>query len=145
MPLVKLVPLSQFECKQDTVVIIQTDTEVLAAELDPSVAKEHNTFPLLEPIFNDMDNWMAYFVNIGRLEVGMPMDRLALTELIMKRDGVMSEPTPREVWWVQITTHSTIFPLETRPHHAWLTDSKHREALVSIYYRLASTSKAGVN
>ena len=149
MTLAKLVPLAQFECNQDTVTIVQTKTDVWVVELDPSVAKQHDTFslilPLLEELVEELDSWMAYFVNVGRLEVGMPIDRLALTELVMKEHGVLSEPSPREVWWIQITAHETIFPLEILPVHKWVTSPKYRSALISIYHRLASTTRVGLN
>lgn len=145
MALVKLTPLDQFVCNQHTVTIIQTPTEILVAELDPSIATQYDTFPHIQPLLNELDNWMVYFVNIGKLEAGHPMDRLAFTELLVKSDGVMSEPSPRERWWVQITVHDTIFPLEILPVHHWMTEPKYRDALLSIYHKLASSSKAGVN
>jgi len=145
MALVKLIPLDKFVCNQYTVTIIQTPTEILVAELDPSIATQCDTFPLIQPLLDELDSWMAYFVNIGKLKTGYPMDRLAFTELLVKSDGVVSEPTPRECWWVQITVHDTIFPLEVLPVHHWMTEPKYRDALLSIYHKLAVSSKAGVN
>lgn len=145
MILAKLTPLEQFVCNQHTVTIIQTTTEVFVAELDPSIANAYDTLPYIKPLLDELDNWMAYFVNIGKLEVGHPMDRLAFTELLVKSNGLLTEPSPRERWWIQITVHDTIVPLEVHPAHYWMTEPEYRDALLSIYHKLATTSKAGIN
>lgn len=148
MFLAKLVPLKDFKvCLQDTVTLVDTRGEILAIELDPSISKDLDTFNHSKAVLETLEgDWLAYFVNVGRLETGSPIDRLAFTELIAQLDGLWVEPSPRYVWWVQVTPQGIIVPLEASPEvREWLTAPEHQAPLVSIYDRLSSTSKLGTN
>ena len=148
MSLAKLVPLKDFKvCLQDTVTIVDTRGELFVIELDPSLSKELDTFGHSKTQLETLEgDWLAYFVNAGRIETGSPIDRLVFTELVAQLDGAWIEPEPRYVWWVQVTPQGTIVPLEASPEvREWLTAPEHQAPLVSIYDRLSSTSKLGTN
>lgn len=145
MPLAKLVPLSEFECNQSTVTIVQTPTDVLVAQLDPSVADANDSFQYFGRLLDELNDFTAYFVNIGRYNETSPMDRLAFTELLIKEDGALHNPSPRIVHWLQVTHEEELKPIEIGDCHDWMTKPENYHSLLSIYHRLASTSKVKLN